>query len=287
MSEPLTDVPLAGVQTVRTTRVTADGAVALDDRLVVEAPLEIVLHHPSLGADGASFGTTLRTPGADDDLAAGLLYGEAIIERWSDVERIETTTRRANVVNVRLQPHATLAVLPPPRRYSAGSSCGVCGTTSFDAVIERAAASRVSGTGVVGHAVLMDLPARMRAAQSAFAQTGGIHAAGLYALDGTALGLAEDIGRHNALDKLIGESLRKGLLPLADRLVLLSGRASFELVQKAIRAGVSIVAAIGAPSSLAVALAERAGMTLVGFLRDDRCNVYAHPQRVAAAATTG
>ena len=281
MSRPPETAPLVeGVQPVRTLRVTASGSTAVDDRLVVEAPLEILLHHATLGTEGASFGTTLRTPGRDEDLAVGLLFGEGVIDRWSDVDRIETSTRNANVVNVRLKSDAPFASLPPPRRFSAGSSCGVCGATSFDEVIRRAAASRVAGTATVSLPTLLKLPATMRGAQSAFAQTGGIHAACLYALDGTQLGLAEDIGRHNALDKLIGENLRTGRVPLTDRVVLLSGRASFELVQKAIRAGVSIVAAIGAPSSLAVTLAETAGMTLAGFVRDDRCNVYTRPDRV-------
>lgn len=282
MSQPGDTANADGVLPVRTLRVTANGSTTMDDRLVVEAPLDIVLHHATLGAEGASFGTTLRTPGRDEDLAIGLLFGEGVIDGWSDVERIETSTRTANVVNVRLESGATFAPLPPPRRFSAGSSCGVCGATSFDEVIRRAAASRVAGAGAIALATLLQLPVRMRAAQSAFAQTGGIHAAGLYALDGAQLGLAEDIGRHNAVDKLIGASLRAGRLPLTDRVLLLSGRASFELVQKAIRAGVSIVAAIGAPSSLAVTLAETAGMTLAGFLRDDRCNVYTRPERVGA-----
>jgi FdhD protein len=283
MSAPADERPATGVQPVRALRVTRDGAIPGDDRLVVEAPLEIVLHHSTLGDEGASFGTTLRTPGADEDLAIGLLFGEGIIDSWADVDRLESSTRRANLVSVRLRDGAALERLPPSRRFSAGSSCGVCGVTSFDDVLARAARTRVGGSGRTTLGVLRGLPAAMRNAQLAFAQTGGIHASALFDLGGRLLDLAEDIGRHNALDKLVGRSLRGGRLPLADRIVLLSGRASFELAQKAIRAGVSLLVAIGAPSSLAVTLAEQSGMTLVGFLRDDRCNVYAHPERIEAA----
>jgi FdhD protein len=270
-----------GVRSVRALRLSSTGAATADDRLVVEAPLEIVLHHPTLGEAGASFGTTLRTPGADEDLAIGLLYGEGLIDAWADVETVEVSTRRANLVSVRLRSAVGLARLPPERRFSAGSSCGVCGVTSFDDVLQRASATRVAGTMHLRHELLRSLPAIMRGAQPAFAQTGGIHAAALFDGAGALIELTEDIGRHNALDKLIGSSLRRGRLPLTDRIVLLSGRASFELVQKALRAGVTWLVAIGAPSSLAVTLAEQAGMTLVGFLRDDRCNVYAHAERLS------
>jgi FdhD protein len=282
MSDPHDGPPATGVRPVRALRVSSDGAVSGDDRLVVEAPLEIVLHHATLGDEGASFGTTLRTPGADEDLAIGLLYGEGIVDSWADVERLEASTRRANLVSVGLRAGAPLERLPPSRRFSAGSSCGVCGVTSFDDVLARAGRTRVGGQGRTSLEVLRALPAAMRNRQPAFAQTGGIHAAALFDLDGGLVDLSEDIGRHNALDKLIGRSLRGGRLPLSDRIVLLSGRASFELAQKAIRAGVSLLVAIGAPSSLAVTLAEQSGMTLVGFLRDDRCNVYAHPERIEA-----
>jgi FdhD protein len=274
-----------GVWPVRALRVSSAGAVEADDRLVVEAPLEIVLHHPTLGEAGTSFGTTLRTPGRDEDLAVGLLFGEGLIDGWEDVEAVESSTRRVNLVSVRLRSTSGLARLPPERRFSAGSSCGVCGVTSFDDVLHRASGTRIAGALRLSHAQLQSLPATMRRQQPAFAQTGGIHASALFDGDGSLLDLAEDVGRHNALDKLIGASLRRGRVPLTDRVILLSGRASFELVQKAIRAGVTWLVAIGAPSSLAVTLAGQAGVTLVGFLRDDRCNVYAHPERLAAAGT--
>ena len=270
----------SGTLNVRIQRATADGQVSKDDRVAVEAPLELLLHHPALGLEPLSFGTTMRTPGDDESLAAGLLYGEGIINETSDIEAIETSTRRPNVVNVRL--HSAVQIVPntPSRLFSAGSSCGVCGTTGLDAAIARAAATRVPDTGSMPLALLLRLPSRMRAAQSKFSDTGGVHACALFDFSGAMLTVAEDVGRHNAFDKLVGMSLRSSALPLSNRIVILSGRASFELVQKAIRAGVSVLAAIGAPSSLAVNLAVTSGLTLVGFLREAHCNIYAHGGRL-------
>jgi FdhD protein len=265
---------------VRVLRSSLDAQVPKDDRVTVEAPLEFQLHHPAFGPEPVSFGTTMRTPGEDEWLAAGLLYGESIVNQAADIDAIETSTRRPNVVNVRLQSSVQIAVQAPARRFSAGSSCGVCGTTGLDAAIARAAATRIPKTGSVPLSVVLGLPDRMRAAQSKFADTGGIHAAAVFDFSGVLLNLAEDVGRHNAFDKLVGMSLLSGQLPLTDRIVLLSGRASFELVQKALRAGVGVLAAIGAPSSLAVNLSEAAGLTLAGFVRQTHCNVYSHAERL-------
>jgi FdhD protein len=275
---------VSGTLNVRILRSTADSQEARDDRVAVEAPLEFLLHHPSLGMEPMSFGTTMRTPGEDEFLAAGLLYGEGIVNQAADIDALESSTRRPNVVNVRLRP--TLQIVPntPARLFSAGSSCGVCGTTGLDAAIARAAATRIAATGEVPLSLLLQLPQRMRAAQSKFGDTGGVHASALFDFSGTLLNVAEDVGRHNAFDKLVGMSLMSGALPLTDRIVVLSGRASFELVQKAIRAGVSILAAIGAPSSLAVNLASTSGLTLVGFLREAHCNVYSHAERLSCAS---
>jgi FdhD protein len=272
-------------------RSSPDSQVEQDDRVAVEAPLEFQLHHPALGHEPISFGTTMRTPGDDECLAAGLLYGEGIVDSARDIEAIETSTRRANVVNVRLQANVELTMQAPPRRFSAGSSCGVCGATGLDAAILRAAATQVPNTGSMDLALLLRLPNVMRASQSKFGDTGGIHAAAIFDFSGNLLHIAEDVGRHNALDKLVGMNLLAGTLPLTNRVILLSGRASFELTQKAIRAGAAILAAIGAPSSLAVDLAAASGMTLAGFVRDAHCNVYSHPERLkleshAAAAET-
>ncbi len=270
----------SGTLNVRIQRASPGSQVSRDDRVAVEAPLELLLHYPSLGLEPLSFGTTMRTPGEDESLAAGLLYGEGIVNKPADIEAIESSTRRPNVVNVRL--HSSVQMIPntPSRLFSAGSSCGVCGTTGLDAAIARAAATHVPDTGHMPLSLLLRLPSRMRAAQSKFGDTGGVHASALFDFSGALLNVAEDVGRHNAFDKLVGMNLMSGALPLTNRVVILSGRASFELVQKAIRSGVSVLAAIGAPSSLAVNLAVTSGLTLVGFLREAHCNIYAHAGRL-------
>jgi len=276
-------LPLAiagGTSKVSVIRAGLEGQVEKDDRVAVEAPLEFQLHHPALGIEPVSFGTTMRTPGDDESLAAGLLYGEGIVTRASDIDVIESSTRRPNVVNVRLRSTVQIEAQTPARRFSAGSSCGVCGTTGLDAAIARAAATRIADTGHTDLSVLLRLPDTMRREQSKFGDTGGIHAAALFDFSGKLIAVAEDVGRHNAFDKLVGENLLAGTLPLTNHIVLLSGRASFELVQKALRANVAVLAAIGAPSSLAVNLAAASGLTLVGFLREAHCNIYSNPQRL-------
>jgi FdhD protein len=270
----------SGTMIVKILRTGLESQVERNDRVAVEAPLEYLLHHPALGPEPVSFGTTMRTPGDDESLAAGLLYGEGIVNRPDDIEGIESSTRRPNVVNVRLRPEVQMEMQTATRRFSAGSSCGVCGTTGLDAAIARAAAIRIADTGPIDLSLLLGLPSRMRDAQSKFGDTGGIHASALFDFRGNLVTVAEDVGRHNAFDKLVGECLMSGRLPLHKHIVLLSGRASFELVQKALRSGVSMLAAIGAPSSLAVNLAVASGMTLVGFLRGKNFNVYSSPQRI-------
>jgi FdhD protein len=273
---------LSGTMKVRILRTQVDSQVEKNDRVAVEAPLEYMMHHPALGLEPVSFGTTMRTPGEDEYLAAGLLYGEGIVNAANDIDAVESSTRRPNVVNVRLHPSVQVEMQTATRRFSAGSSCGVCGTTGLDAAIARAAATRIADTGAIDLSLLLSLPDRMRGAQSKFGDTGGIHAAALFDFSGNLITVAEDVGRHNAFDKLVGECLMTGRLPLTERIILLSGRASFELVQKALRSGVSILAAIGAPSSLAVNLAVTSGLTLVGFVREKHCNVYSSPQRLIA-----
>jgi FdhD protein len=283
---PVHEPPVAsGTLKVRIVRASIESHLDKDDRVAVEAPLEYLLHHPALGLEPVSFGTTMRTPGDDENLALGLLYGEGIVNHASDIDAVESSTRRPNVINVRLRPDVQMEIQTATRRFSAGSSCGVCGTTGLDAAIARAAATRIAATGAIDLGLLLSLPERMRAAQSKFGDTGGIHAAALFDFSGNLLTVAEDVGRHNAIDKLVGETLLAGRLPLKEHIILLSGRASFELTQKALRTGVAILAAIGAPSSLAVNLALASGMTLVGFLREKHCNIYSGPQRFTPTPT--
>jgi FdhD protein len=270
-----------GTMKVRILRTGVDAPAQQEDRVAVEAPLEYMLHHPALGIEPVSFGTTMRTPGDDEYLAAGLLYGEGLVNSASDIEAIESSTRRPNVVNVRLNSSVQMEMQLATRRFSAGSSCGVCGTTGLDAAIARAAATRIAETGTVDLDLLLRLPDLMRAGQSRFVDTGGIHAAALFDFSGNLITIAEDVGRHNAIDKLVGESLLAGRLPFREHIILLSGRASFELVQKTLRTGVAVLAAIGAPSSLAVNLALASNLTLLGFLRQEHCNVYSSPQRLS------
>jgi FdhD protein len=280
---PEFEPPVAGgTMKVNIIRAGLDSHVDKEDRVAVEAPLEYLLHHPALGLEPVSFGTTMRTPGDDESLAVGLLYGEGIVNQASDIDAVESSTRRPNVVNVRLRPGVHMEMQTATRRFSAGSSCGVCGTTGLDAAIARAAATRIAPTRAIELALLFSLPERMRTAQSKFGDTGGIHAAALFDFSGNLITVAEDVGRHNAFDKLVGELLMAGRLPLNEHIILLSGRASFELTQKALRTGVGILAAIGAPSSLAVNLALASGLTLVGFLREKHCNVYSSTQRFTA-----
>ena len=271
----------AGTMKVHVVRAGLDSHVQKDDRVAVEAPLEYLLHHPALGIESVSFGTTMRTPGDDEYLAAGLLYGEGIVNQAADIVAIESSTRRPNVVNVRLHPNVQLEAQMATRRFSAGSSCGVCGTTGLDAAIARAAATRIADTRTINLELLFGLPERMREAQSKFGDTGGIHASALFDFSGNLITVAEDVGRHNAIDKLVGECLLTGRLPLREHIILLSGRASFELVQKTLRTGVAVLAAIGAPSSLAVNLALASNLTLLGFLRQKHCNVYSSPHRLS------
>ncbi|WP_084269435.1 formate dehydrogenase accessory sulfurtransferase FdhD [Patulibacter minatonensis] len=251
------------------------------ERLAGEEPLEIRV----AGPDGAVVGTTatMRTPGDDFELAAGLLRAEGVIAAREDVAEIRYCTdvdvQRYNVVTAHLRraPRRDLAA----RTLMATASCGVCGTASIDELCERV--PPVGGTAVVDAAVLATLPDALREAQPLFHRTGGTHGAGVFALDGTPLVVREDVGRHNALDKALGARFLAGADD-RDAIVVLSGRVSFELVQKTAAAGIPVIAAVSAPSSLAVQTAGRLGVTLAAFVRDGRATVYAHPQRVRAAS---
>ena len=265
------------------------------DAVATEEPMEIrLLAGPALRSQpsqrGATVAVTMRTPGNDFELAAGFLHSEGLVRERDELLTLryctdEAEAERYNIVNV----HLRATELPPierlERHFAMTSACGVCGKAHLDALEVRCPAPPAPGP-VVRAELLETLPDRLREAQAVFGRTGGLHAAGLFTRDGELLAIREDVGRHNALDKLLGWALLEGRLPLADCIVCLSGRASYELLQKAVAAGVPFVAAVSAPSSLAVEVAERFGVTLVGFLRSERFNVYAGEQRVRAGLAT-
>ncbi len=275
----------------RIERIRVDGADldrrTRDDLLAVEEPLEIRI----LGAGEAGRGedaatrvaVTMRTPGADFELAAGFLYSEGLIDGPEAIARIRYCTdapQQYNTVSVHLARGAEFDPALLSRNFYATSSCGVCGKASIDAVMGPACATVAEGPTVDAE-LLVALPDRLRQAQRVFERTGGLHGAAQFTADGTLVRVREDVGRHNALDKVVGAALLAGELPLAESIVLVSGRLSFELVQKAARAGVPVLAGVSAPSSLAVQLAQEAGMTLAGFVRDGGFNVYAGGGRIA------
>ncbi|MFC9424474.1 formate dehydrogenase accessory sulfurtransferase FdhD [Streptomyces sp. NPDC056987] len=266
----------------RTIRI-RDGIVTTrPDTLVAEEPLEIRLN-------GKPLAITMRTPGDDFALAAGFLVSEGVLAAASDVRSIvycagaqADGSNTYNVVDVQLAPGVPVPDITLERNVYTTSSCGLCGKASLDAVRTTARFPiRDTPPVRVEPALLAGLPDRLRAAQAVFDRTGGLHAAALFSEDGELLDIREDVGRHNAVDKLVGRALRQDLLPLSRAILLVSGRASFELAQKAVMAGIPVLAAVSAPSSLAVDLAAETGLTLVGFLRGPSMNVYAGDERIA------
>ena len=260
----------------------ADGTVTeRPETLVVEEPLEIRVN-------GAPVTVTMRTPGSDVELAQGFLLTEGVIVRREDVLTVQYCrgaetpdgTNTYNVLDVTLHPD-----VPPPntdvtRNFYTTSSCGVCGKASLEAVRLSSRYSPGDDPTSVATATLTAMPARLRSAQKVFASTGGLHGAALFTVDGALLAVREDVGRHNAVDKVIGWALETGHIPLGGTVLLVSGRASFELTQKAVMAGIPVLAAVSAPSSLAVDLAGQSGLTLVAFLRGDSMNVYSRADRI-------
>ncbi|ANH94332.1 formate dehydrogenase accessory sulfurtransferase FdhD [Streptomyces sp. NPDC058319] len=263
-----------------------DGVVSSrPDTLVAEEPLEIRL-------DGRPLAITMRTPGDDFALAAGFLVSEGVLAAAADLRNIVYCAGATsdggntyNVVDVRTAPGVVLPDITLERNVYTTSSCGLCGKASLDAV-RTTARWPIADEPVVRltPGLLASLPDRLRAAQRVFDRTGGLHAAALFSEDGELLDIREDVGRHNAVDKLVGRALQNGALPLSRTILLVSGRASFELAQKAVMAGIPVLAAVSAPSSLAVDLAAETGLTLVGFLRGGSMNVYAGADRIALGA---
>ena len=268
----------------RAQHVTADDAVSRPETLVVEEPLEIRVN-------GTPITVTMRTPGSDIELAQGFLLTEGVIAHRDDVltvryckgvgEDISSIQQNTyNVLDVTLASDVPMPDLDVTRNFYTTSSCGVCGKASLDAVQLISRHCPGDDPSMVAAETLSAMPDRLRDAQKVFASTGGLHGAALFGVDGTMLAVREDIGRHNAVDKVIGWALEQDRIPLTATVLLVSGRASFELTQKAVMAGIPVLAAVSAPSSLAVDLASQSGLTLVAFLRGDSMNIYTRPDRI-------
>ncbi len=257
------------------------------DLLAAEEPMEIRVESGGRGHRATtSLSVTMRTPGKDFELAAGFLFTEGIVRRKREISRIEYCTdpglpQEYNIVSAILRPDVAFNADRLSRHFYMTSSCGVCGKTSLEAVRVTARHPIPADRPKLDAERIAAIPDQLRESQALFAETGGLHAAGLFDDKGDLQGLREDVGRHNAVDKVVGESFLADRVPLSDRLLAVSGRASFEIMQKSAVAGIPFVVAVGAPSSLAVTLAEEFGMTLVGFARGDHFNVYAGRRRIA------
>lgn len=241
------------------------------DLLAVEEPLQI-------RAGGRDLAVTMRTPGHDDELAAGFLFTEGFVRKAGEIAAIRC---ERNTAAVTLGSGVDIHLDRAERNFYMTSSCGVCGKASIDALKSAGCTTVPRDAPKICESVIRSLPAKLRECQTVFHRTGGLHASGLFTAEGELVLLREDVGRHNAVDKVIGRAWLDGQLPLRNHILMVSGRTSFELLQKAVMAGIPILAAVGAPSSLAVRTARRFGLTLIGFLRDDRFNAYSEPSRIA------
>jgi FdhD protein len=263
---------------IRIKKINAAGQTEVDDELAVEEPLEIQLAwQDATGFVQKNISVTMRTPGNDAELAAGFLFTEGIVQH---IDQIQHILPQQNTVLVGMAKGVTPQLQQAERSSYTTSSCGVCGKTSIDAIKTAPVFTQQTAELVVPAAVFYGLQNSIQQKQVVFETTGGLHAAALFDVQGNCLLLREDVGRHNAVDKVIGAALQSGLLPLHEHILFLSGRAGFELIQKAVMAGIRIIAAVGAPSSLAVELATEHNVTLIGFLRNDRFNVYSEADRI-------
>ena len=277
---------MQGEREFRVTRVTPSGAEEFADILAVEEPLEIrVVFGPEVNRRSKSLSITMRTPGNDFELASGFLLSENIVRKPADIVSFEHVgpaegeSEHGNTLMVEFANDVPFETEKLQRHFYTTSSCGVCGKASMEAVRAQGIAPLDAGLSVDRH-VIFELPTGLREQQSVFDRTGGLHAAGLADQSGAFVGIREDVGRHNAVDKLIGSQMLAKSFPLSDKILVVSGRASFELVQKAIMASIPMLVAVGAPSSLAVELAEEFNLTLIGFTSSKRFNIYSHGEAV-------
>lgn len=259
----------------------------VSDRVAVEEPLEISLKYVVAGeVKTQRISITMRTPGNDVELATGFLFTEGIINGIEEVKSSKHLTNflgiDENRIEIELSETSVFDLSKLQRNFYTTSSCGVCGKASIDAIktTNKFITETTTNVNIISAETLLSFPNKLRKIQETFEITGGLHASGLFNSEGEIVALREDVGRHNALDKLIGFALQQNILPLSNHVLLLSGRASFELLQKSAMAGIQIICAVGAPSSLAIETAEEFGITLVGFVKSERFNVYTHPERV-------
>jgi FdhD protein len=267
------------VEDISIQKISAGEIVQADDKVAVEEPLEIQLaYSTATGSMHKNIAVTMRTPGNDKELAAGFLFTEGVIQHAGAIQDIKQPDE--NRVLVILQENIIPVLANTARNFYSTSSCGVCGKASIDSIRTISQYGEEKDGISIRASLLYPLQDALKKQQKIFEDTGGIHASALFGLDGKFMMLREDVGRHNALDKIIGAALLNGQLPLNKSILLLSGRASFELVQKAVMGGIKIVVAVGAPSSLAVEMAKETGVTLIGFLRDDRFNIYSGKERI-------
>jgi FdhD protein len=270
----------SAIKQVRIKRIKLSESEIMEDIVAVEEPLEIQLQYGKVNQRiNKPVSVTMRTPGNDAELALGFLYTEGIVKNIIEVENVTQNVLDSNKVLVSLKPHIDPELKKLERNFYTSSSCGVCGKASIEAV-SIACERLANDTLIISTEIIKQLAHSIRNEQAVFSSTGGIHASALFDLEGNFLFLREDVGRHNALDKLIGYGLKNELLPLSKHILVLSGRASFELLQKAAIAGIKIVVAIGAPSSLAVQLAHDFNITLIGFVKAERFNIYCGEQRI-------
>ena len=269
------------VEHIRIKKIGTGGITEANDRVAVEEPLEIQLaYSTATGRLQKNIAVTMRTPGNDEELAAGFLFTEGIINNKESIQEIKHLSFDENRILVTLSENIHPDLANVSRNFYSTSSCGICGKASIEAIRNVSNYGQEKDTIAINAFVLHDLQDSLKKQQVVFQNTGGIHASALFSLEGVFIRLREDVGRHNALDKVIGAALIGGELPLSNCILVLSGRTSFELVQKAVMGGIKLIAAVGAPSSLAVELSKEAGITLAGFLRDSSFNIYSGHQRV-------
>lgn len=264
---------------IKIDKLTPTGLNSEEDLLAIEEPLEIrISYFKNKNREENNLSITMRTPGADSELALGFLFTEGIIDSMDQVLSIHSFSE--NTITIAFTENVIFDIKKLEKHFYTSSSCGICGKTSIEAIRTIKSSTTNNKTLIVNSTVIQNLPSALRIKQNIFEQTGGLHASAIFNPEGELILLCEDVGRHNALDKLIGSALKTNILPLEKYILLLSGRASFELIQKATMAGITIVASIGAPSSLAVELANEREMTLIGFLRNKQFNIYCGKERI-------